>query len=246
MLISAASTSICKIFAFLANFFALPITLSENLAPITISRSHSVIPRLLVLVPCIPTIPVYFGSEPSNAPLPISVSATGASVFDTNVLSSSLAFESITPPPTSIYGFFAPLISDTAFKISSSLISALGLTCSGSLYSYSKLSPVTSFVISISTGPGLPVTAILKALLTVSASLLPSFTIKLYFVTGITIPDMSTSWNESFPSRLFPTLHVIATIGMESIYALAIPVTRLVAPGPLVARHTPTLPLALA
>ena len=38
----------------------------------------------------------------------------------------------------------------------------------------------------------------------------------------------------------------MATTGIESIYALAIPVTRFVAPGPLVARQTPTLPLALA
>ena len=41
-------------------------------------------------------------------------------------------------------------------------------------------------------------------------------------------------------------MQVMATIGIESIYAVAIPVTRLVAPGPLVARHTPTLPVALA
>ena len=33
---------------------------------------------------------------------------------------------------------------------------------------------------------------------------------------------------------------------MESMYAVAIPVTRLVAPGPLVAMQTPTFPVALA
>ena len=36
------------------------------------------------------------------------------------------------------------------------------------------------------------------------------------------------------------------TMGMLSIYAVAIPVTRLVAPGPLVAMTTPVLPVALA
>ena len=41
-------------------------------------------------------------------------------------------------------------------------------------------------------------------------------------------------------------MQVIATIGTESIYAVAIPVTRFVAPGPLVARHTPVFPVALA
>ena len=57
---------------------------------------------------------------------------------------------------------------------------------------------------------------------------------------------MSISWKLSFPRRLTPTLQVIATIGIESIYAVAIPVTRFVAPGPLVAKHTPTFPVALA
>ena len=43
-----------------------------------------------------------------------------------------------------------------------------------------------------------------------------------------------------------PTLPVMAIMGIESIYAVAMPVTRLVAPGPEVARHTPTLPVARA
>src|SRR3712207_3264972 len=38
----------------------------------------------------------------------------------------------------------------------------------------------------------------------------------------------------------------MATIGTESMYASAIGVTRLVAPGPEVAMHTPTLPVACA
>ena len=80
----------------------------------------------------------------------------------------------------------------------------------------------------------------------VSASLVTSFTIKLYFVIGMVMPVISISWKLSFPRRDTPTLQVMATIGIESIYAVAIPVTRLVAPGPLVARHTPTLPVALA
>ena len=46
--------------------------------------------------------------------------------------------------------------------------------------------------------------------------------------------------------RLHGTFPVIATIGTESRYAVAIPVTRLVAPGPEVAITTPTFPVALA
>ena len=59
-------------------------------------------------------------------------------------------------------------------------------------------------------------------------------------------PAISISWKLSRPRRLTPTLQVMATTGMESIQAVAIPVTRLVAPGPDVARHTPTFPVALA
>ena len=42
------------------------------------------------------------------------------------------------------------------------------------------------------------------------------------------------------------TLPVMQTIGAESIMALAIPVIRLVAPGPEVAMQTPTRPLSRA
>ena len=60
------------------------------------------------------------------------------------------------------------------------------------------------------------------------------------------MPAISISWKLSRPRRLTATLQVIATTGMESIHAVAIPVTRLVAPGPDVAMQTPTLPVALA
>ena len=45
---------------------------------------------------------------------------------------------------------------------------------------------------------------------------------------------------------LLVTWPVSATMGMESIMASTRPVTRLVAPGPDVAQHTPTLPVARA
>ena len=57
---------------------------------------------------------------------------------------------------------------------------------------------------------------------------------------------MSISWKLSLPSKDTATLAVIATNGVESIYAVAIPVTKFVAPGPDVAIHTPTLPVDLA
>ena len=65
LFISAASISICKILAFEAKVFGLPVTRSENLAPIAIRRSHSDTLRLAVLVPCIPSIPTYLSFVPS-------------------------------------------------------------------------------------------------------------------------------------------------------------------------------------
>ncbi|MNU11473.1 hypothetical protein D3C72_2593540 [compost metagenome] len=60
------------------------------------------------------------------------------------------------------------------------------------------------------------------------------------------MPVISASWKASVPIRLEKTFPVITTRGTESIKAVAIPVTRLVAPGPEVAMQTPALPLALA
>ena len=63
---------------------------------------------------------------------------------------------------------------------------------------------------------------------------------------GIAMPTMSASWNASVPSSAVDTWPVIATRGMESMFASAIAVSRLVAPGPEVAMHTPVLPLDTA
>ena len=56
------------------------------------------------------------------------------------------------------------------------------------------------------------------------------------------MPTMSASWNASVPISVENTWPVMASMGTESMYASAIAVTRLVAPGPEVAMHTPTLP----
>jgi hypothetical protein len=65
-------------------------------------------------------------------------------------------------------------------------------------------------------------------------------------VIGMVMPEMSASWNASVPISDRPTWPVIATTGIESICASASGVTRLVAPGPEVAMHTPTRPVAWA
>ena len=61
-----------------------------------------------------------------------------------------------------------------------------------------------------------------------------------YFVTGSAMPTISVSWKASLPRSARGTLPVMATIGTESIIAVARPVTRLIAPGPDVAIATPT------
>ena len=63
---------------------------------------------------------------------------------------------------------------------------------------------------------------------------------------GIVIPVMSHSWKASVPMSVERTCPVMQTIGVESIHASAIGVTRFVAPGPEVAIATPTFPDARA
>ena len=63
---------------------------------------------------------------------------------------------------------------------------------------------------------------------------------------GPTIPSTSVSWKASRPIIGVETWPVIATSATLSMYAQASPVTRFVAPGPEVATHTPTRPVARA
>ena len=60
------------------------------------------------------------------------------------------------------------------------------------------------------------------------------------------IPTLSASWNASLPMRCVGTCPVSATIGIESMYASWSAVTRFVAAGPEVTRHTPTFPVTRA
>ncbi len=108
------------------------------------------------------------------------------------------------------------------------------------------ISDCTSRGISISTGARLPVKAKKNAALTIFGISLTDLGWKLYLVMGVVMPIISASWNASDAICDVGTWPVIATTGEESKYAVAIPVTRLVAPGPEVAIQTPALLLALA
>ena len=54
---------------------------------------------------------------------------------------------------------------------------------------------------------------------------------KLCFTHGREMPTISISWNASLPIMGEPTCPEITTSGIESLYAVAIPVIALVAPG---------------
>ncbi len=99
---------------------------------------------------------------------------------------------------------------------------------------------------STSTGPGRPVPAISNAAAIAEGMSSALVTRKLCLVIGNVIPRMSASWKASVPMNAELTWPVMATIGTESMYASARPVTRFVAPGPEVAMQTPTLPVAIA
>jgi len=99
---------------------------------------------------------------------------------------------------------------------------------------------------STSTGPGRPVDAMWKASRITRGMSSVLSTSSLCFVTGMVMPVMSASWNASLPTTAVGTWPVIATIGTESILASARAVTRLQPPGPDVAMHTPTFPVAQA
>ena len=60
------------------------------------------------------------------------------------------------------------------------------------------------------------------------------------------MPTVSTSWKASLPMTGVGTWPVSTTIGIESMWAVAMPVTALVAPGPEVTRATPQRPVARA
>ena len=68
-----------------------------------------------------------------------------------------------------------------------------------------------------------------------------SFTRKLCFTHGRVMPTVSHSWNASWPIACVGTWPVSTTIGIESMYAVAMPVTAFVTPGQEVTSATPGL-----
>src|SRR5436190_5597889 len=88
---------------------------------------------------------------------------------------------------------------------------------------------------SICVGPGFSSSATRNALRTISGTARGCSTRWFHLVTGSSIRTISTYWCDSLWSLSRPVWPVSATIGAWSRKASAIPVTRLVAPGPRVA-----------
>ena len=96
---------------------------------------------------------------------------------------------------------------------------------------------------SISTGPGRPVRAMLERRRRTAWAMSSARSIAIECLTiGCVMPITSASWKALVPRSAVLTWPVMNSVGVESIWASAIAVTRFVAPGPLVAIATPTCP----
>ncbi len=92
--------------------------------------------------------------------------------------------------------------------------------------------------------PGFSASAILKALRMTSGITTGISARVFHLVSGRMCSTMSRYWCDSLWMRSRPACPVMATSGAWSRLASATPVTRLVAPGPRVARHTPARPVS--
>ena len=218
--------------------------LSENLLPTDMIRSASFMAWRADILPCIPSGPMQRSYVDGTTPMLMRVVSTGAWRSSESSMTSLYAFTA--PPPTRIIGRFAALIHWTASSNPERSSHRGLMPYSSSRTDSSTWEFIWSTGRSMWTGPGRPVWHISQASLTAWGSLFTSRTLKLCLVMGIMTLYASTSWKAPRPREPVPTWPVNASIGTESANAVATPVTRLVAPGPLVARHTPGLPEALA
>ena len=99
---------------------------------------------------------------------------------------------------------------------------------------------------SISTGPGRPDVARCSASATAWATSSGRSMAIECLTIGAVIPITSASWKALVPRSAVLTWPVTNSVGIESMCASQIGVTRFVAPGPLVANATPTRPVARA
>ena len=98
---------------------------------------------------------------------------------------------------------------------------------------------------SMRVAPGFSASAVLNALRTTSGTVPASQIVCAHLVIGPNIATESMFWWLSLCRRRVLPWPMMHTSGDRSMLASATPVTRFVAPGPSVPRHTPALPVSL-
>ncbi len=173
----------------------------------------------------------------------MNVSATGIPVVCTNARSARLAWVRIAPLPARMTGRSAAMITSVARW--SSFMPGSG--CTGAWRGSGEASSgriITSSGNSRWVEPGFSDSATLNALRTTSGTISGLETRAFHFTTGRMIASRSMYWCDSLCIRSRSDWPVSATSGARSRKASATAVTRLVAPGPSVPRHTPARPVS--
>ena len=181
-------------------------------------------------------------------PFAIIVLITGICSFSANSVRALDALFRIAECPARITGRFAwksrPAASS---RLSILAISRFGLWCFKGWRPTSLSTGIAAILQgrSMWQAPGFSLSAYLKAMRTTSFTVSGFTTCLLRFVIGVNIVTRSRYWWDVRCIRSVPTWPVMAISGAPSVLASATPVTRLVAPGPKVARHTPAFPFNL-
>ena len=154
----------------------------------------------------------------------------------------SVAPARITPLPARISGYFAAERISAAWRMVSAWASGRFECCTGTgaLPSISISAMFSGKSMKLT--PGFSAWACLNALRTTSGMVSGSRIWMLYFEIGRKRFTRSRCWWLSLCSRVVADCPAMATTGAWSMLASATPVTRLVAPGPSVARQTPARP----
>jgi hypothetical protein len=100
--------------------------------------------------------------------------------------------------------------------------------------------------ISTKTGPGRPVSACRIAVVSTSGIWRVSLTVQEPLVMGRSRSTCSTSWSDPSPRSPSGAAPPIRSTGLRAEYALAMPVTASVTPGPAVTTATPILRVSRA
>ena len=177
-------------------------------------------------------------------PLAMKVVATGMFSFSAKSTSAADAPARTTPFPAMMSGRWAWEMSSAVCITFSGGGDGCMAACERSGRSSSISMPAMLSGSSMKLAPGFSAWAALKALRTTSGMTSGARTLAPNLVMGSTMRTRSTTWWLSLCRRVVGAWPAIATRGAPSMLASAMPVTRLVAPGPKVERQTPARPVS--